>query len=207
MCAGYEAVAEEAKILGGPEVRRLLSGTTLHITKPNRTSMPVAIRSDGTLFARSGDLAGHLGSKSDTGYWWVSESSLCFQWRKWLRSAPHCVHVFRTRSRVLLRSADGSVMSARLVTSNRNLAHRVRQTQRSGLGRNAQAYQPPRSERPSQGSHSAQSYVRSIVVREGDTLYGLARHYRISVYDLAAANRLQTSQIVVGQTLMIPSGR
>ena len=44
-----------------------------------------------------------------------------------------------------------------------------------------------------------------VVVRPGDTLYGLARRYGVSVGDLKSANGLTTNTIRVGQRLMIPS--
>jgi LysM repeat protein len=46
-----------------------------------------------------------------------------------------------------------------------------------------------------------------IVVREGDTLYSLSRHYRVSLADIIAANRLDHGKIEIGQRLAIPPSR
>jgi LysM repeat protein len=46
--------------------------------------------------------------------------------------------------------------------------------------------------------------VVSIRVKPGDSLWGLARKYGVSLADLKAANRLQGDQINVGQRLTIP---
>lgn len=42
-------------------------------------------------------------------------------------------------------------------------------------------------------------------VREGDTLYSLSRRYDVPVGDLAAANRLHSERIAIGQRLVIPT--
>lgn len=44
-----------------------------------------------------------------------------------------------------------------------------------------------------------------VIVREGDTLFGIARRYNIPVGDLAAANRLTSERIEVGQQLVVPA--
>lgn len=46
---------------------------------------------------------------------------------------------------------------------------------------------------------------RSIVVRPGDTLYSLARHYGVTVAALAEHNNLTTANLRSGQTLYLPS--
>lgn len=43
------------------------------------------------------------------------------------------------------------------------------------------------------------------VVKKGDTLYGIARSYGISVDELKAANNLTSNTLTVGSTLVIPS--
>jgi LysM repeat protein len=46
---------------------------------------------------------------------------------------------------------------------------------------------------------------RVVVVREGDTLYGLSRQYGVPVSDLVAANRLGNGRIEIGQKLIVPA--
>jgi LysM repeat protein len=47
---------------------------------------------------------------------------------------------------------------------------------------------------------------KRITVRNGDTLYGLARAHGVSVAALAETNRLMSPSIQVGQTLVLPPG-
>lgn len=46
-----------------------------------------------------------------------------------------------------------------------------------------------------------------VEVREGDTLFGLARRHGVSVAELAEVNRLQSAQLQVGQRLYVPAPR
>lgn len=46
----------------------------------------------------------------------------------------------------------------------------------------------------------------SHVISRGDTLSGIAEHYRVSLAALRAANGLRSDRIAVGQVLQIPSG-
>lgn len=50
------------------------------------------------------------------------------------------------------------------------------------------------------------SIDKAHVVRPGDTLWGIARDYRVGVASLAAANRLETGHVLkIGQRLVIPN--
>lgn len=51
------------------------------------------------------------------------------------------------------------------------------------------------------GPHSPQI----VQVREGDTLFSLSRRFNVPVADLAAANRLSSERIAIGQRLVIPT--
>jgi N-acetylmuramoyl-L-alanine amidase len=64
-------------------------------------------------------------------------------------------------------------------------------------------------ENPPQGTRIAslsknRERVREYVIRNGDTLSGIAQRYRVSVASLRNVNRLSSSQIRVGQKLRIP---
>ncbi len=50
----------------------------------------------------------------------------------------------------------------------------------------------------------AASGQRTVVVRSGDTLFSLSRHYGVTVAALAEHNRLTTTAIHSGQTLVLP---
>lgn len=59
---------------------------------------------------------------------------------------------------------------------------------------------PPAPVRPAPSSHV-------IVVREGDTLYSLSRHYGVALSDIIHTNRISGGRIEVGQRLVIPPRR
>jgi hypothetical protein len=44
-----------------------------------------------------------------------------------------------------------------------------------------------------------------VEVREGDTLYSLSRRFNVPMNEIAAANRLPSERIVLGQRLVIPT--
>lgn len=46
---------------------------------------------------------------------------------------------------------------------------------------------------------------RMILVRPGDTLYSIARQHGVTVAGLAAVNRLASSNVSAGQTLVLPA--
>lgn len=53
-------------------------------------------------------------------------------------------------------------------------------------------------------SDSCDSKMVSHIVREGDTLYGIAKEYQVEVRDLMRSNNLESSLIRPGDILMIP---
>jgi hypothetical protein len=81
-----------------------------------------------------------------------------------------------------------------------------------------QAYQPqpyqPRWQPPPQQQPYAAPITtgslgpaksQTVVVREGDTLYGLSRRHGVPVAELVTANRISDGKIQIGQTLVIPT--
>jgi LysM repeat protein len=87
----------------------------------------------------------------------------------------------------------------------------------------AQGYQP-QSQQPQpyqprwQPAPQAQAYAapittgslgtaksQTVVVREGDTLYGISRRHGVPVAELVTANRIPDGKIQIGQKLVIPS--
>lgn len=42
-------------------------------------------------------------------------------------------------------------------------------------------------------------------VKKGDTLFSLAKKYKITVHELKKANNIKTDQIYVGQSILVPS--
>jgi nucleoid-associated protein YgaU len=50
------------------------------------------------------------------------------------------------------------------------------------------------------------SAVRTHIVARGDTLYGIARRYRVSAGKIREANRMDSAVVKLGQKLVIPGG-
>jgi murein DD-endopeptidase MepM/ murein hydrolase activator NlpD len=73
-----------------------------------------------------------------------------------------------------------------------------------GLRAETAAYTPPRAAPAMPRSSGAGS--QTIKVSEGDSLYGLARRYGVSVRAIKDANGLEEGRIRIGQKLIIPSG-
>ncbi|MGH2365665.1 MAG: LysM peptidoglycan-binding domain-containing protein [Chloroflexota bacterium] len=68
---------------------------------------------------------------------------------------------------------------------------------------------PPPTATPTTPNHAAAAPTpassQSYVVKDGDTLFSIARRYNVSVKQLAASNRLADVTLVkVGQTLQVP---
>lgn len=68
-------------------------------------------------------------------------------------------------------------------------------------------YRAPAGDRYQTDSYQSRQHDgQTIVVRSGDTLYGLSRRYNVSVSELMAANGLTSSHLQLGQRLTIPAG-
>jgi LysM repeat protein len=81
-----------------------------------------------------------------------------------------------------------------------------------------QGYQPQPYQPRWQPAPQAQAYAapittgslgigksQTVVVREGDTLYGISRRHGVPVAELVTANRIPDGKIQIGQKLVIPS--
>lgn len=81
---------------------------------------------------------------------------------------------------------------------------------RAGSGSGSQrpaAQTPPRTGTQSQGRTNAQGQRRSHTVAAGETLFGIARRYGVTVDAIREANELETDQVRTGQRLVIPPAR
>jgi hypothetical protein len=54
-------------------------------------------------------------------------------------------------------------------------------------------------------AHGRPTGSQVVIVREGDTLFGLSRRYGVPVTELVAANRLTSGRIEIGQRLIVPA--
>ncbi|MGH1418868.1 MAG: SH3 domain-containing protein [Hyphomicrobiaceae bacterium] len=82
--------------LSGPEISKLISGTTVHLHTPVGGVLPVLYRHNGTLTGRAGTmLSFYLGASRDEGKWWISGSKLCQQWNVWFKGKKNCLDIRR----------------------------------------------------------------------------------------------------------------
>jgi LysM repeat protein len=65
--------------------------------------------------------------------------------------------------------------------------------------------QPPVSASTASGSQGNQ--VRTVSVKPGDTLWGIAHRYQVDLQQLRALNRLTDNNISVGQALWVPAAQ
>ncbi len=65
----------------------------------------------------------------------------------------------------------------------------------------------PKVAQATEDGMSMGALLQRVAVKAGDTLYGLARRYGVTLAALRAANGLDTDRIVVGQALLVPPAR
>lgn len=115
LAAAGPAAAEPAA-LTGEAIKNLIPGRTLNINTPLGMPLPVSFESDGTMSASAGGrLKYFLGSKRDTGTWWVRSGKLCQRWKVWLGRDEHCILVIQNGQNFRWRSDDGQSGTANLV--------------------------------------------------------------------------------------------
>jgi hypothetical protein len=105
----------QAQQLAGEEIQNAVAGKTVFINTP-MGEVPVRYAANGSVSAYT-ELALLDGEESpgDRGRWWVSESKLCLQWRKWQGGRAHCFTMQRlSPTRVRWHRDDGKSGTARL---------------------------------------------------------------------------------------------
>lgn len=102
--------------LTGESIKAVLSGSTLNLDTPAGIPLPVHFQDDGTMTAVAGKLAFFLGSRKDSGKWWIKGSKLCQQWKRWLDGEESCIRVTQDGNKFSWRSDDGKTGTAKMLT-------------------------------------------------------------------------------------------
>jgi len=102
-----------AEALSGSDLKRALSGKTVHLSTPLGVTVPIRYRSDGTMSGRAATiLVQYVGSKSDRGRWWIKGDRVCQKWSQWLERKAYCCSFRKNGSRVFWRRSDGRTGTA-----------------------------------------------------------------------------------------------
>lgn len=75
--------------LEGDALRKAVAGKTVSLETP-LGGLPINFRHNGTMHAKTVDLAYYTGSTQDRGVWWVAANKLCQRWNTWLGGKAYC---------------------------------------------------------------------------------------------------------------------
>jgi len=92
--------------LEGEALRKAVAGKTVSLQTP-LGGLPISFRHNGTMHAKTVDLAYYTGSTQDRGVWWVVANKLCQRWNKWLGGKAYCFTLRRDGRRVQWTRNDG----------------------------------------------------------------------------------------------------
>jgi len=115
--AGFNAPsrAERASLSSG-EIKETVSGATIHLDTPLGIALPLVFNPDGSVLGTAGRLAFYLGSASDRGKWWISNSQLCQKWSKWFDGETSCMQIVKNGSKFQWQRDDGKSGTAKIVS-------------------------------------------------------------------------------------------
>jgi hypothetical protein len=88
MVAAGGAVASDRQ-LEGAALRQAVAGKTVNLETP-LGGLPISFRIDGTMHAKTIELASYTGSTQDRGIWWIATNRLCQRWNNWLNGKAYC---------------------------------------------------------------------------------------------------------------------
>jgi len=80
---------------------------TVSFQTPLGVALPVRFHGNRSLSGNSGEIARHLGARSDRGRWWIADSHLCQRWNVWFDATTNCVKVFRSGNQITWKGPDG----------------------------------------------------------------------------------------------------
>lgn len=89
LVAGTGAAGASDSQLQGPALRLAVAGKTVNLETP-LGGLPISFRIDGTMHAKTAELASYTGSTQDRGIWWIAAGRLCQRWNNWLGRKSYC---------------------------------------------------------------------------------------------------------------------
>jgi hypothetical protein len=105
MAVAGTAAGQEPQ-LQGDALRKVVAGKTVSLETP-LGGLPISFRHDGTMHAKTVDLAYYTGSTQDRGVWWVAADKLCQRWNSWLGGKAYCFTLRREGRSVQWTRNDG----------------------------------------------------------------------------------------------------
>jgi hypothetical protein len=104
LLSGAASASEQQ--LEGDNLRKAVAGKTVSLQTP-LGGLPISFRIDGTMHAKTVDLAHYTGSTQDRGIWWVVADKLCQRWNTWLGGKSYCFTLRRQGRTVQWTRNDG----------------------------------------------------------------------------------------------------
>jgi hypothetical protein len=92
--------------LEGNTLRKAIAGKTVSLETP-LGGLPINFRHNGTMQAKTVELAYYTGSTQDRGVWWVVANKLCQRWNNWLGGKAYCFTLRQQGRRVEWTRNDG----------------------------------------------------------------------------------------------------
>lgn len=111
------AFAENSKKINNEDLRKLVSGKTIHLRAAVGVVLPITYRANGTMTGRLKSIVANLagqGPKADKGRWWIKQGQLCQTWTHWLEGQTYCYRLTRDGSTVRWKRNDGRSGTARI---------------------------------------------------------------------------------------------
>ena len=103
----FSATSAAADSLNGQQLRKAVAGKTVLLSTPLGITLPIRYTHGGTLHGKTTKLASFIGTRQDSGQWWVSGSRLCHRWNNWLDGKSHCVTLRKEGRTLIWRANDG----------------------------------------------------------------------------------------------------
>jgi hypothetical protein len=103
------ALAAEPASLSGDELRKAVSGKTVHL-RISGFELPIRYSPGGSMAGSMGAVPATLAQgdgASDRGKWWVSGSQLCQRWSSWMEGKSYCYKLTRRGNSVRWVRNDG----------------------------------------------------------------------------------------------------
>ena len=111
------ATANATTALQGDELRKTISGKTVHLNTGMGVEVPISYRHNGTMAARTQAMTATLAGESrhhDKGQWWIKDQRLCQRWQNWLEGKTYCFDISMKGATVYWRSNNGRSGTARI---------------------------------------------------------------------------------------------
>jgi hypothetical protein len=117
LIAGAGSASADLSSLNAKDLRKAISGKTIHIQTPIGAEIPIRYRANGTmngvLRTNLAVLAGES-VNTDTGRWWVKDGQLCQKWNNWSKGRAYCYTLRSSGTQVHWSRSDGDSGTARL---------------------------------------------------------------------------------------------